>query len=125
MRVLIVDDYHDAAEASALLLDIMGHETCIAKSGAEALEQFDVYRPDILLLDIGLPDLSGYEVAREVRLRDRGRSIFIVALTGWGSETDRATSVAAGIDMHVLKPPTGAKFEEIFAAARAQLSVLV
>lgn len=122
MRVLIVDDYQDAADAAALLLGMLGHDTCIARSGAEALERYHSYRPELLILDIGLPDLSGYEVAREIRLHERGRTLFIAALSGWGAEPDRAASLEAGIDVHVLKPPTAAKFEELIAAAKARLS---
>ena len=78
MRVLVVDDYEESAEASCLLLQVLGHEARHAKSGAAALEQYEAFGPDVLLLDIGLPDLSGYQIAREIRARSPERPVDLV-----------------------------------------------
>src|SRR5438128_12338022 len=101
MRVLIVDDYPGSVDASQLLLELLGHECRTAMDGASALQQFRAFEPDIVLLDIGLPDLSGYEVAREIRAGEqRGKRVFIAAMTGWATSEDRVRSLASGIDLH-------------------------
>jgi PAS domain S-box-containing protein len=101
-RVLIVDDNADAAATLELLLQSLGHETRVAADGTAALEAAGSFQPDLVLLDIGLPGIDGYEVAR--RLRAQGRPLRIVAVTGWGSEADRRRSQEAGFDMHLVKP---------------------
>ena len=101
-RVLIVDDNVDAANTLDALLKALGHETHTVYDGHEALEAFDAFGPEIVLLDIGLPGISGYEVAR--RLRSRGRPVRIVAVTGWGQADDRRRSAEAGFDLHLVKP---------------------
>jgi PAS domain S-box-containing protein len=102
-RVLVVDDNVDAANTLCLLLQSLGHETCIAHDGPKALLAAAEFRPDVVLLDIGMPGMNGYEVARH--LRSRGdRRIKIVAITGWGTEADRVRSTDAGFDVHLVKP---------------------
>ena len=102
-RVLVVDDNADAATTLDFFLRALGHETRVAYDGEQALQAFDDFRPDIVLLDIGLPGINGYEVAR--RLRSRGRSgVRIVAVTGWGLPEDRRQSAEAGFDLHLVKP---------------------
>jgi PAS domain S-box-containing protein len=103
-RILIVDDNRDAAESMAMLLDLMGHETCTAFDGLEALVAAASFGPDVILLDIGLPKLNGYEVARKLRDQPDGRSKAIVALTGWGQASDRQQAKDAGFDRHLVKP---------------------
>jgi two-component system CheB/CheR fusion protein len=113
MRVLVVDDYPAAAEAACILLGMLGHETKAALTGESALAQAETFAPHAVILDIGLPDLSGYEVARELRARPNGDQVYIAALTGWDQPEDRAKSRAAGIDLHVLKPASAEKLVEI------------
>ncbi len=103
-RVLVVDDNVDAAHTLALLLEITGHVVAIAHDGLDALSQAERFRPDVVLLDIGLPRLDGHEVARRLRQQDWGRDVVLVALTGWGQAPDREASVAAGFDAHLVKP---------------------
>ena len=105
LRILVVDDNRDGAESLALLLTLTGHETHTAHDGLAALESAARLDPDVILLDIGLPGLNGYEVARRIREqhRDNGRPI-LVALTGWGQDEDRKRAAEAGFDAHVVKP---------------------
>lgn len=102
-RILIVDDNEDAAVSLAVLLRALGHETHTALDGETALASVATLRPDIVLLDIGLPDLDGYEVAQ--RLREGGaQELRLIALTGYGQEEDLRRAREAGFDQHLLKP---------------------
>jgi PAS domain S-box-containing protein len=103
-RILIVDDNEDGATSLAMLLNLSGHETFTANDGLEAMEAFERIRPDVALLDIGLPGLNGFEVCRRIRERPYGKDAVLVALTGWGQEEDRSKSREAGFDAHVVKP---------------------
>ena len=103
-RVLIVDDNGDGAESLAMLLELGGHETHQAHDGVQAIEAAERLRPDAVLLDIGLPRLNGYEVCRRIREEPWGKSMVLVALTGWGQEEDRHRSEEAGFDAHMIKP---------------------
>lgn len=103
-RVLIVDDNHDSAESLAMLLEITGNKTFLAHDGVEALDAVEKYRPDVMLLDLGLPKLDGHEVCRRVREMAFGKNIVIIALTGWGQEDDRRKSEEAGFNGHLVKP---------------------
>jgi PAS domain S-box-containing protein len=103
-RVLIVDDNVDAAQTLELLLKSLGHETAVAYTGVEALRITPEFRPDIVLLDLGLPGLDGYEVARRLRTLNSAERVRIVAVTGWGQETDKQKSREAGFDLHLVKP---------------------
>ena len=102
-RVLVVDDNADAAESLGMLLEVRGNEVRIAYDGLEALDAAGDFAPDIVLLDIGMPKMSGYEVARRLRAA-RGDSVLIVAITGWGQEEDRRRAREAGFDHHFTKP---------------------
>lgn len=102
-RILLVDDNLDSAESLALLLRLNGHEVHTAHDGLAAVEAAGKLRPEVIVLDIGLPKLNGYEVARRVREQEKG-GVFIVALTGWGSEEGRRRSGEAGFDAHLVKP---------------------
>ena len=104
LRVLIVDDSIDGAESLSMLLQIGGHETTMAHAGPDALTAAAAFRPDVILLDIGLPGMDGYEVARRLRATDDHKGTLLVALTGWGSESDRRRSKEAGFDHHLTKP---------------------
>jgi PAS domain S-box-containing protein len=103
-RVLVVDDNIDAAATLQLLLRSLGHEVEAVHDGIEALKVAAAFAPDIVLLDIGLPGLDGYEVARRLRALHRERPLRIVAITGWGQEADRERSQEAGVDVHLVKP---------------------
>ncbi len=102
-RVLVVDDNQDAADSLATLLGVMGYEVRIAYDGPEAIEAADEFQPAVALLDIGLPKLSGYDIARHVREK-RGEGVLLVAITGWGQEDDRRRAREAGFDHHFTKP---------------------
>ena len=103
-RVLVVDDNCDAATSLATMLRMMGHETLTAHDGGSALEVAATRRPQVVLLDIGMPGMSGYEVATQIRRSSWGQAITLVALTGWGQEEDRKRSREAGFDEHLVKP---------------------
>jgi PAS domain S-box-containing protein len=103
-RVLIVDDNRDAADWLATLLSLSGHDTHVALDGVEAVKAAERLRPDVVLLDIGLPRIDGYEVCRRIRQQPWGRDLVIVALTGWGQEEDRQKSREAGFNTHLVKP---------------------
>lgn len=102
-RVLVVDDNEDAADSLATLLGVMGYEVRIAYDGPEAIVAADEFKPAVALLDIGLPKLSGYDIARYVRAQ-RGAEVLLVAITGWGQEEDRRKAREAGFDHHFTKP---------------------
>ncbi len=103
-RILLADDNRDAAESLAMLLQVSGHETCVAFDGQEALDKAQSWRPDVALLDIGMPKLTGHEVARRLRAQPEFHDLILVALTGWGQEDDRRRSREAGFDHHLVKP---------------------
>ena len=102
--MLIVDDNLDAGSSLALLLEIAGHQTSRAHDGPSALDAAETERPEVILLDIGLPTLNGYEVCRRIRKQPWGSSVLVIALTGWGQEEDRRRSHEAGFDGHLVKP---------------------
>ena len=103
-RILVVDDNKDSAESLAMLLELTGNQTNRVHDGLEALKAIETFRPEVVLLDIGLPKLSGYEVCRRVRQEPWGKDIVIIALTGWGQEDDRRKSEEAGFNGHLIKP---------------------
>lgn len=103
-RILIVDDNKDSADSLAMLLEITGNQTYMAHDGVEAVEAIEKYRPEVVLLDIGLPRLDGHEVCRRVREQPWGKDIVVIALTGWGQDDDRRKSEEAGFNGHLVKP---------------------
>lgn len=103
-RVLVVDDNDDAAQSLALVLQTMGGQTCVANDGVSALEAAATFHPDLILLDIGLPQLSGHDVCRRIRQQPWGRSIRMVALSGWEEEAEHRKSREAGFDLYLVKP---------------------
>jgi CheY-like chemotaxis protein len=103
-RILVVDDNRDAADSLALVLRVFGHELFVGHSGREALELGASERPDAIILDIGMPDMTGYECARRIRREAWGRTIFLLAVTGWGQADDKENARAAGFDRHMTKP---------------------
>lgn len=117
-RILVVDDEVDSAAALAKLLAIRGHKTRVAHDGPAALEAVRAFQPDVVLLDIGLPAMDGYEVARRLREENPDKSIFLVALTGYGKETDRLRE--SGFDRHLIKPPDMQKLYRWLAGSENQ-----
>ena len=103
-RVLIVDDNRDSADSLAMLMEITNNKTYMAHDGEEAVEAIEKHRPEVVLLDIGLPKLDGHEVCRRVRKQPWGKDIVMIALTGWGQEDDRRKSEEAGFNGHLVKP---------------------
>ncbi|HEX5209107.1 MAG TPA: response regulator [Steroidobacteraceae bacterium] len=103
-RILIADDNNDALESLATLLQLSGHEVFTATNGGTALQSAERHRPEVALLDIGMPMLDGYEVAKRIRAQPWGQRITLVALTGWGQDSDRRRSREAGFDSHLVKP---------------------
>ena len=119
LRVLVADDNVDAAATLAALLDIAGHTTHVVHDGAAAVDAAATFRPELVFLDIGMPFMDGYEAARRLRRMPALDGAMLVALTGWGTEEDRARSRAAGFDRHLLKPALPDDVEAVLAAATA------
>jgi CheY-like chemotaxis protein len=103
-RVLIADDNRDAADSLAMLLRMDGHDVSVVHDGRQAVAKIDSFRPEIAVLDIGMPELDGYEVAQQVRRGPLGTSITLIAVTGWGQASDKARAAAAGFNHHLTKP---------------------
>jgi len=103
-RILVVDDNKDGADSLAMLLKVAGHQVHTAHDGLEAIAAASRLHPDVVLLDIGLPKLNGYEVCRRIRQEPWSSGATIIALTGWGQEEDRKKSADAGFDAHLVKP---------------------
>src|SRR6185369_6208854 len=103
-RILVVDDNCDSASSMAMMLELLGNEVRTAHNGLEAVDLAEEFRPQVVLMDIGMPQLNGYEATRRIRDQPWGRDMTIIALTGWGQETDRALSKEAGCDGHLVKP---------------------
>ncbi|HEY4338366.1 MAG TPA: response regulator [Steroidobacteraceae bacterium] len=114
-RVLIVDDNRDAAQSLALMLDLEGHEVRTAADGLEALEVAEAFRPKVVLLDIGMPGIDGYETARRLRARPWAKSTLLCAQTGWGQEDDKRMARSAGFDRHLVKPIDPEELNRILA----------
>lgn len=114
-RILIVDDNKDAAGMLAMVVKMMGHEIRTAYDGCEAVEVAEVYLPDLVLMDIGMPRLNGYDAARRIREQKWGQGMVLVALTGWGQEEDRRRTKEAGFDHHCVKPIEPAVLKKLLA----------
>jgi CheY-like chemotaxis protein len=114
-RILIVDDNRDAADSLATMLRMMGHETLTAYDGLEAVQTTAMFHPEIVLLDIGLPKMNGYEAARHIRQQPWGESLALIAQTGWGQEEDKRRALEAGFDHHLTKPVQTAALEKLLA----------
>ncbi|WP_420476901.1 response regulator [Noviherbaspirillum sp. ST9] len=122
LRVLVADDNLDAADTLAALLEQSGHSVRLAGDGAQALELAREFHPDIAFLDIGMPGMSGYEVARAFRHLPGGAAVVLVAVTGWGTEEDRARSRAAGFNLHLTKPVSMTEIDRLLASTMTALA---
>ena len=114
-RVLVVEDNPDGLETLVALLEMLGHEVRGAPDGRAAVEAAADFRPQVILLDLGLPGMDGYEVARTLRQDERHSDVFIAALTGWGAEGDRRRTAEAGFDAHLTKPVEMPALEAVLA----------
>ena len=114
-RILVVDDNRDVADSLGMLLRMMGNEVHTAHDGLEAVGAAAAFQPDVVLLDLGLPKLNGYETARRIREQDGGTDMMLVAVTGWGQEEDRRRSKEAGFDHHMTKPVEFAALQKLLA----------
>ncbi len=112
-RILDVEDNKDSANSLEMLLRLQGNETCTAYDGQQAIEAAAAFLPELILLDIGLPKLNGYEVARRIRQEPWGRDMILVALTGWRQDDDRRRSQEAGFNFHIVKPVELAVLEKL------------
>lgn len=121
-RILVVEDNADSAISMVLMLELMGHEAKAANDGLAAMSLAEDFRPDVVLLDIGLPGVDGYELATMMREQPWGQRIFIIALTGWGHDEARRRAVAAGIDLHMVKPVEPAAVESLLAGLQRNIS---
>jgi CheY-like chemotaxis protein len=115
-RVLVADDNHDAANTLAQMLRLQGHDVRVAHDGQVALALAETFQPDVALLDIGMPVVDGYEVARRLRAQRRGRLLLLVAITGWGQDEDRRKSHEAGFHQHLTKPVDPSLVEALIRA---------
>ncbi len=116
LRVLVVDDNKDATRATAMLLDIWGYQTKVAFDGVQALDIANDFVPDIILCDIGLPHKSGYEVATELRENEKFRNVFLVAITGYGKQSDKGKALASGFDVHMVKPVEAQQLQTVLSS---------
>lgn len=118
MKLLLVDDDPEIRSSVRLGFELQWRDVEIVEAdrGADALARVEQERPDLVLLDIGLPDMDGYEVARRARRQPEGRDVTFIALTGWGQEEDRRLSREAGIDHHLIKPVDFAELERLLAS---------
>jgi CheY-like chemotaxis protein len=120
-RILIADDNHDSAVSMCMLLRLSGYEVHVAHGGAEALELARRVRPDIGIFDIGMPELSGYDLAERIRHEAWGKKITLIAVTGWGQDAGRRRALGAGFDHHLTKPVDPEKLELLFNSASPRI----
>jgi PAS domain S-box-containing protein len=121
-RILVVDDNRDAAESLRMLLEFLGCTVSVAFDGKQAIETFENCRADTVLLDIGMPEMDGYEVARRIRAGPRGSDVLLIALTGWGQDEDKRRARAAGFDEHLTKPVDPMLLNTLLNGRRAAVS---
>jgi len=117
-RVLIVDDNQDAANSMAMLVEALGGTARAAYDAISGLDALGEFQPDVVVMDIGMPGIDGYEMCRRIRLRPSGRHIVVIALTGWGHPQDKQRALDVGFDAHLTKPVDPAAFQELLALSR-------
>jgi CheY-like chemotaxis protein len=116
---MVADDNVDAAESLAEMLRLDGHEVHVSYDGEQALAEFMRFEPDVALLDVGMPLLSGLDVARAIRSLPSGRGATLIAVTGWGQAHDQESALRAGFDHHATKPVSPAQIRRLIAGANA------
>jgi PAS domain S-box-containing protein len=114
-RILVVDDNKDALSMLSMMVELLGNEVCTAQDGLEAIKAAESFRPDAILMDLGMPNLSGYDAARKIRSADWGREVVLVATTGWGHDDDKRRTKDAGFDHHLVKPIGRGTLQELLA----------
>lgn len=122
LRVLVVDDFRDSTDVLCVLLELLGHRARGVFNGKDAIAVAEELQPQLVILDIGLPDLSGYEVARELRRRAGSKRMHLAAVTGWGTSNDRVRALASGFDQHFVKPADERTVRQIVACAMRTLA---
>jgi signal transduction histidine kinase/ActR/RegA family two-component response regulator len=122
LRILVVDDNRDAAATLSMLLRIIGNEVRTAYNGLEGFTLAGEFRPQVVLLDLGLPGMNGYQVARKIRQQEWGKGMILIAVTGWGQERDRQTARESGFDHHMVKPVDPSKLMELLASLEETVS---
>jgi CheY-like chemotaxis protein len=120
-RILLVDDNEDQTAMLQMLLELAGYEVVVANTGEAGLRLARAFKPDAAILDIGLPDMEGYDVARAFRSDEALRDTFLIAQTGWGEPSDRASGKEAGFDVHLVKPVSVERLQEVLRAGRPSL----
>ena len=120
-RVLVVDDNRDGADSLGMLLRFLGAETYVVYDGQSALDVLPSFRPSVVLLDLGMPGLDGYEVARRIHSRPEYRDVTLIALTGWGQDEDRRRTRLAGFDRHLTKPADVGTLEAVLVGAEHKM----
>jgi CheY-like chemotaxis protein len=123
-KVLIIEDNTDAQQVLKDLLELWGHEVACASDGLEGVSELWAFQPEVALVDIGLPGIDGYEVARQVRKEARGRNVLLVALTGYGAPEQRAAAIDAGFDLHLVKPVDPSQLSTLLTQPPARRSGL-
>lgn len=120
MRILIIEDNRDAGESLRLLLEAFNHDVRHVVSGEDGIEQAGAFRPRVVLLDLGLPGIQGHAAAVRIREKVGASPLMIIAISGWGRDSDRAASLAARVDHHLVKPVDFAKLQALLDAVQAQ-----
>jgi CheY-like chemotaxis protein len=118
LRVLVVEDNADARESFEMLLTLDGHQVCSAATGVKTLRLLDAFKPDAAFIDLGLPDMDGYELAKRLRADPRTASVHLIALSGYGREEDKEACRQAGFDVHLTKPVSLDTVREVLANRR-------
>ena len=119
LRIVVVDDNRDVASSLAILLELMGHEVRLAHDGETAIHLADEFRPQTMLLDLGMPGVDGYEACRRIRKQAWSKDMRLIAVTGWGQDEDRRKSASAGFDGHLVKPVSPERLVELLADLRS------
>lgn len=120
-RILVIDDNLDCLNSLSMLLQLYGHEVAIAQSGMQGIEVLEQFQPSVVILDLGMPEMDGYETARRLRELEAGKKLLLVALTGWGQDHDRRRTQQAGFDLHLIKPVDSQALQSMLAARKQQL----
>jgi CheY-like chemotaxis protein len=123
LRVLIVDDNFDSASTLALFLEISGHQVRVAHDGREAIVAADEFRPDVVLMDIGLPGLNGHEAGRAIRSQPWAAQLVLIAISGWGQDVDKQRSREAGFHHHLVKPVDHGMLVQLLSQASAMRDI--